>query len=131
MLPDGSINPGDMTSFNHYAFGAVADWLHRTVAGLAPGTPGYRTLLVAPRPGVGLTAASATHETPYGTAAVAWQLTGTEFTLDVTVPPNTTAEISLPNGSEPVSVGSGQHSFTRTIPEPVPVDKPKPFWSPE
>ena len=36
MLPDGSINPGEMTSFNHYAFGAVADWMHRSVAGLAP-----------------------------------------------------------------------------------------------
>ncbi len=53
MLPDGSINPGDMTSFNHYALGAVADWLHRTVAGLAPAAPGYRELLVAPRPGPG------------------------------------------------------------------------------
>ena len=51
MLPDGSINPGDMTSFNHYAFGAVADWLHRTVAGLAPAAPGYRRLRIAPRPG--------------------------------------------------------------------------------
>ena len=44
MLPDGSINPGEMTSFNHYALGAVADWLHRTVAGLAPAAPGYREI---------------------------------------------------------------------------------------
>ena len=74
MLPDGSINPGEMTSFNHYAFGAVADWLHRTVAGLAPAAPGYRRLRIAPRPGPGLTSAAATHETPYGTAAVSWTL---------------------------------------------------------
>ncbi|MGI0501413.1 hypothetical protein ABY44_00005, partial [Burkholderia sp. ZZQ-2] len=33
MLPDGTVNPGTMTSFNHYALGAVADWLHRSVAG--------------------------------------------------------------------------------------------------
>ena len=66
MLPDGSINPGEMTSFNHYALGAVADWMHRTVAGLAPAEPGYRVLRVAPRPGGGLTHASARHETPYG-----------------------------------------------------------------
>ena len=72
MLPDGSINPGEMTSFNHYALGAVADWLHRTVAGLAPAAPGYRRLRVAPRPGPGITSAAATHETPYGTAAVSW-----------------------------------------------------------
>ena len=70
MLPDGTINPGDMTSFNHYALGAVADWLHRTVAGLAPAAPGYRRLRVAPQPGPGITSAAATHETPYGTASV-------------------------------------------------------------
>ena len=55
MLPDGSVNPGEMTSFNHYALGAVADWLHRRVAGLAPAAPGYRRVLVRPRPGGGLT----------------------------------------------------------------------------
>ena len=44
MLPDGTINPGEMTSFNHYAFGAVADWLHRVVAGLAPDAPGYERI---------------------------------------------------------------------------------------
>jgi len=70
MLPDGRVNPGEMTSFNHYALGAVADWLHRTVAGLAPGAPGYRRLVVAPRPGGGLTHAAASHETPYGRADV-------------------------------------------------------------
>ena len=62
MLPDGTINPGQMTSFNHYALGAVADWLHRTFAGLAPAAPGYRELLVRPTPArapdLGLGAAS-------------------------------------------------------------------------
>ena len=55
MLPDGTINPGEMTSFNHYALGAVADWMHRTIGGLAPLEPGYAKVLVAPRPGGGLT----------------------------------------------------------------------------
>ncbi|AQX78781.1 hypothetical protein BWO91_01100 [Plantibacter flavus] len=54
LLEDGSVNPGEMTSFNHYALGAVADWLHRTVAGLAPAAPGYRELRIAPRPIDGL-----------------------------------------------------------------------------
>ncbi|WP_329609203.1 alpha-L-rhamnosidase-related protein [Arthrobacter sp. ATA002] len=40
MLPDRTINPGQMTSFNHYAFGAVADWMYRRLAGLAPDSPG-------------------------------------------------------------------------------------------
>jgi alpha-L-rhamnosidase len=50
MLPDGRINPGEMTSFNHYALGAVADWLHRVVGGIEPAEPGYRTVRIAPRP---------------------------------------------------------------------------------
>ena len=74
MLPDGSINPGEMTSFNHYALGAVADWLHRRVAGLAPAAPGYRELRGAP---AARTARSPRrrrrHLTPYGEAAVSWQ----------------------------------------------------------
>jgi alpha-L-rhamnosidase len=132
MLPDGSINPGDMTSFNHYALGAVADWLHRTVAGLAPAAPGYRRLAVAPRPGPGITSASAAHETPYGRAAVSWELTdGTAFALELTVPAGTTATVQLPDGSAPLTVGSGQHSFTCTVEEPRPVEKPALFFDPD
>ena len=73
MLPDGSINPGEMTSFNHYALGAVADWMHRVVGGLAPGAPGYRVINVAPRPGGGIAWARTAHLTPYGRAEVAWR----------------------------------------------------------
>ena len=51
MLPDGTINPGEMTSFNHYALGAVADWMHRTIGGIAPLEPGYSKVLIAPQPG--------------------------------------------------------------------------------
>ena len=131
MLPDGSINPGEMTSFNHYAYGAVADWLHRTVAGLAPAEPGYRTLRVAPRPGPGITWAAATHETPYGTAAVSWTLEGSAFALELTVPANSTAEVSLPDGSAPVTVGSGRHTFERTVVPVAPAEAPRGFVMPE
>ncbi|MFK4759818.1 family 78 glycoside hydrolase catalytic domain [Microbacterium sp. ZW T5_45] len=112
MLPDGSINPGDMTSFNHYAFGAVADFLHRRVAGLAPAEAGYRRIRVAPLPTPELTWARASHDTPYGLASVSWTLIDGDFTLEVIVPPSTTAEIALPDGSEALTVGSGTHRFT-------------------
>ncbi len=112
MLPDGSINPGDMTSFNHYAFGAVADFLHRRVAGLAPAAPGYRRLLVAPTPTPELEWVRASHDTPYGSAAVSWTLDDGAFSLEVTVPASTTAEIRLPDGSEPFEVATGVHRFT-------------------
>ncbi|HEU5471951.1 MAG TPA: glycoside hydrolase family 78 protein [Actinophytocola sp.] len=117
MLPDGTINPGDMTSFNHYALGAVADWLHRTVAGLAPAEPGYRELAIRPRPGPGLSAASARHHTPYGPAAVSWQRTAGTLHLTVTVPVGSTATVHVPGAPEPVVVEHGEHAFQ--VPDPV------------
>lgn len=112
LLPDGSINPGQMTSFNHYAFGAVADWLHRSVAGLAPADPAYRTIVVKPILGGDLTHAFARHLTPYGEASVAWELANSTFSMKVVVPTGTTASVYLPGAEAPVSVESGSHSWT-------------------
>ena len=110
MLPDGSINVGEMTSFNHYALGAVADFLHRVVAGLAPAEPGYRTLRVRPRPGGGLTEAGATLRTPYGHASVRWHRPADRLVVDVVVPAGATASIELP-GCDAVEVTAGTHQF--------------------
>jgi alpha-L-rhamnosidase len=113
LLPDGSVNPGEMTSFNHYAFGAVADWLHRTVAGLAPMAPGYRRIAISPRPGGGLTHASARHRTPYGIAESGWRILDGTLHVHATIPPNTTALVDL-HGVEELrfEVGSGNHEWT-------------------
>jgi alpha-L-rhamnosidase len=123
MLPDGTVNPGEMTSFNHYAFGAVADWLHRRVAGLAPAAPGYRRVAVRPRPGGGLTRATATHDSPYGRIEVAWRRAGGRLDVDVMLPPGVTAVVELPAG-RPVEVGSGEHHFTGAFRDAV--DDPAP-----
>jgi len=120
MLPDGSINPGEMTSFNHYALGAVADWLHRTVGGLAPAAPGWRQIEIRPHPGGGLTFARARHRTPYGIIACSWRLEEGEITVEIEVPPNSTANVFLPGEQdEPIRVGSGSHrwSYPLSIPE--------------
>jgi alpha-L-rhamnosidase len=117
LLPDGSLNPGEMTSFNHYALGAVADWLHRTLAGLAPARPGYRELTVAPRPGPGLSFASARHRTPYGEAEVSWRRTGTELTVRAVVPVGSTATVHLPGAGAPLRVGHGRHEWR--VPDPA------------
>ncbi|SDD47249.1 family 78 glycoside hydrolase catalytic domain [Auraticoccus monumenti] len=111
MLPDGTINPGQMTSFNHYALGAVADWMHRTVAGLAPDAPGYRRIRIAPRPYAALTSASARHRTPYGTAEVSWRREGGRLRVSATVPVGSTAVVDLPGEAGGTEVGHGRHEW--------------------
>jgi alpha-L-rhamnosidase len=120
LRPDGSVPLDDlaggsgnsMVSFNHYAYGAVADWLHSTVAGLRPDPddPGYHHILVEPRPGGGITRAGATLLTRYGHAGVSWRYDGTELVVEVTVPPNASATVTLPD-REPQHVGSGTYTF--------------------
>jgi alpha-L-rhamnosidase len=111
MLPDGSINAGEMTSFNHYAFGAVADFLHRRVAGLAPAAAGYATIAVRPLPGGGLTSAEASHRVAGGWARVRWQRDGGVFNLSVQIPAGHDATVELPDGSRPIAVTAGEHTF--------------------
>ena len=121
MLPDGRINPGGMTSFNHYALGAVADWLHRRVAGLAPAEPGYRIIEVRPIPGPGLEWASARHLSPYGEAQVSWSRSNGRFVLRLRVPVGASAAVYLPGATEPVTVGHGRHEWETDDPwRPLP-----------
>jgi alpha-L-rhamnosidase len=124
MLPDGSINPGEMTSFNHYALGAVADWLHRRVAGLAPAAPGYRRLAIRPLPTRRLTFANARHLTPYGEAEVAWERADGRLTLRLSVPVGATAEVHLPGAADVLTVRHGRHEWTVDDPAGAAEDLP-------
>lgn len=110
MLPDGSINPGEMTSFNHYAFGAIANWMHQVIAGLAPLAPGYSRILIAPQPGGELTWAAASLDTPHGQASVRWEIDGDALRVEATIPTGSTAVIRLPGGHEN-TVPAGDHTF--------------------
>lgn len=110
MLPDGTINPGEMTSFNHYALGAVADWMHRVVAGLAF-DPRTRTVAVAPVPGGTLERASAQLDTPYGRAESGWAREGERVRVEAVVPAGLTGRVTLPDGTRH-EVASGSHSWT-------------------
>jgi alpha-L-rhamnosidase len=116
MLPDGRVNPGEMTSFNHYALGAVVDFLHRVVAGLAPAAPGYRRVRVAPRLGPGLDRASARLVSPYGPIETGWTLDGDRFALQVTIPFGVSADVVLPDGTTH-EVGAGHHAWTAVVRE--------------
>ncbi len=95
--PDGSFEEVSMNSFNHYAFGAIGDWMYRTIGGidLDPAAPGYKHAIIAPRPGGGLTSARASLKTGYGLLSSSWRIDGTTFELDVEVPANTSASVTL------------------------------------
>ena len=140
--PDSSFQDAGMNSFNHYAFGAVGDWMYQTIGGISldPAAPGGKRVRIAPRPGGGLTHARASLETPYGTLSSSWKLAPQSFALDVTVPPNTVADVTLwgttidrireagrtlsgvpgvrgvqQRGSDVVvTIGSGEYGFTVT-----------------
>ncbi|MBN2327874.1 MAG: family 78 glycoside hydrolase catalytic domain [Candidatus Omnitrophica bacterium] len=93
----GFQNPG-MNSFNHYALGAVAEWMYRNIAGINPDptAPGYKHFIIHPRPGGGLTHAKASYDSIHGVIATEWHMRQDRFTLDATIPANTSAEIVLP-----------------------------------
>ena len=119
MLPDGGINPGQMTSFNHYAYSAVGAWLYERMAGLRQhdAERGWRRFVVEPHPGGGMRHARAVVDTPYGRAESSWRIdhhddAPSTFTLRAVVPANTTAELWLPRATQAVEVGSGEHELS-------------------
>jgi alpha-L-rhamnosidase len=91
----GFQDPG-MNSFAHYSFGAVARWMFQTVAGIDTDGPGFQKLVIRPQPADGLSWVKASYRSPHGRVATEWKTKGGRFTLDVTVPANTTAKVYLP-----------------------------------
>ncbi len=96
--PDGSFQDKGMNSFNHYAYGAIGEWMYRVSAGIDidPQQPGYKHILIQPRPGGGLTFVKASVHSMYGQVASAWEIKDGKFTLRVEIPANTTATVRLP-----------------------------------
>lgn len=87
-----------MNSFNHYAYGAIGDWMYQVVAGIAPGPDGYQSFMLQPQPAAGLTSATAHYDSLYGRIESSWQTENGEFVWDFAVPANTRAQVTLPNG---------------------------------
>ncbi|MFC4589260.1 glycoside hydrolase family 78 protein [Sphaerisporangium corydalis] len=130
---DGSFQDPGMNSFNHYGLGSVGDWLYRSVGGLGPDDrdPGYRRLVIAPRPGGGLTSGKSDLRTPYGRALSDWSISAGTLTLQVEVPANATATVRVPatasatvtapaqavsmgyaDGAATYQLGAGSYTFT-------------------
>ncbi len=95
---DGRPAAPEGNSLNHYMFGAVCEWMYRVVLGINPdpGQPGYKHFLIKPRPGGSLTWARGGYDSVHGKIRSAWKLEAGKLTMDVTVPANTTATVSVP-----------------------------------
>jgi len=115
--PDGSFQDAGMNSFNHYAYGAIGEWMYRVMAGVEidEAAPGYKHTIIQPQPGGGFTSVKASHQTPYGKVSSAWTIKDATFELAVEVPANTRATVRLPKatlasvteGGKPLVVGNG------------------------
>jgi len=106
-----------MNSFNHYAYGAIGQWMHERIAGLAPdpAQPGYKHFFIQPAPSGPLTSARAELATPYGKASSAWILKNGTLSLEAIVPPNTTATLKLP-GKPNTNLTPGRHVISHKFP---------------
>jgi len=126
--PDGSFQDVGMNSYNHYAYGAIGDWMYQNMTGIQLGEAGYKKIIFAPKPGGGISSAKATYESPYGTIVSEWKIENGQTKLSMGVPANTSAQIALPNASPErvsqlakaqnlkvkngmIEVGSGMYSF--------------------
>lgn len=94
--PDQGFQTVGMNSFNHYAFGAVGEYLYRGVAGIDTDGPGFRKIVIRPHPGGNLTYARASYKSIHGLIVSDWKIEGATLTLKVTVPANTTATVFVP-----------------------------------
>ena len=109
VCPIGDDGTDMMISYNHYASGAVGDFLYRRVAGIEAIEPGYKTFSVRPLVGGGLTWAKGGVRTPYGLVSAEWTLEGGRFTVRLRVPVGTRCELTLPDGTSE-TFGSGRYT---------------------
>lgn len=130
---DSTFQDAGMNSFNHYAYGAIGDWMYRVCAGIEVGTAGYKHIIIQPHPTDSLSDAKATFNSNYGEIVSSWKKTATGYTFSIKIPANTTATIKLPadninnitehgeplknyatklgNNSVSIEVGSGEYIF--------------------
>lgn len=93
-------NPQSMNSLNHYAYGAIGEWMYERIGGIAPLAAGYKKIRIAPQPRTPLTSASASYDTPYGKVSSSWKIENGMFNLEITIPSNTTAIVIIPANTQ-------------------------------
>ena len=104
-------DPRQGSSWNHFMMGQIDEWFLHSLAGIntVSSAPGYKKIRIQPQVVGDLTYVKASTETPYGEVKVEWKREGNDFTIEVKVPVNTTAQIVLPNIKGVKEVGSGTY----------------------
>lgn len=118
---DSSFQDKGMNSFNHYAYGAIGDWMYRYIAGINPDPeqPGFKHSFITPHTGGGLTQAAASLQTVHGILKSEWHSKNEKMEVSVRIPANTTATILLPDADmhavmeakQPIAKANGVKSF--------------------
>lgn len=137
LKPDGTFGDVGMNSFNHYAYGAVGNWMYNNIGGISSTAAGYKTSVIAPNIGGGLRDGQGSFDSVYGRISSKWSVTSDGMELEATVPTNTTSTIRIPaiskwavteggraldsvpgvtrvteaDGVVEISVGSGEYHF--------------------
>jgi alpha-L-rhamnosidase len=108
--PDGSFQDAGMNSFNHYAYGAIGNWLYTKVAGIqtCPDNPGYKKFLVKPEITDKLTWVKTAYQSPYGEIQSSWERKEKKLTMEITVPANTKAILYIPSANKTEITESGE-----------------------
>ncbi|MBO7721606.1 MAG: family 78 glycoside hydrolase catalytic domain [Kiritimatiellae bacterium] len=112
---DNGFGPVEMNSFNHYAYGQVLGWIYRTVAGIAadPAAPGFRNIVMAPKPDPRLGSVKAVYRSAAGTISSEWKYEGKRWTWNFTVPAGATAAVTVPGEKESRRYTSGKYRIEK------------------
>ena len=107
---DGSFGPVSMNSFNHYAYGSIVEWMYRYVCGINPleSAPGFKRILLKPKPNSLLTHAKARVRSQYGLIESSWELKESGIRLEFKIPFNTSAEMVLPDAEGCAIIENGE-----------------------
>lgn len=111
ILPDGSFNPANMNSLNHYAYGSIGNWMYSRLAGLRLLEPGYKKFAVKPMFIKGITWVNLEYDSVYGKIEANWRCEEGSITVDVTVPANTSCVLTLPERDGKIELGSGSYHY--------------------
>jgi alpha-L-rhamnosidase len=114
---DGSFEEASMNSYNHYAYGAIGDWMYQNITGIQAAEAGYKKIIIKPIIGGNLTWAEAGYDCPYGHISSKWKIDAGKLDMTVVIPPNTTADIFVPDAQgktyQKYSVTSGEYYYSR------------------